>query len=46
MNKQIFILNGTAGAGKDTFADVLNTYIPTMHISSIPNFKEMAITQI
>lgn len=42
MNKQIFILNGTAGAGKDTFANMLNEYIPTKHISSITPVKEVA----
>lgn len=42
MNKQIFILNGTAGAGKDTFAELLNKYIPTKHISSIVPIKEAA----
>lgn len=42
MNKQIFILNGTAGAGKDTFANMLNEYIPTKHISSITPVKEIA----
>ncbi|MCM1062687.1 MAG: hypothetical protein NC452_20770 [Eubacterium sp.] len=42
MNKQIFILNGTAGAGKDTFAELLNKHIPTKHISSITPVKEAA----
>ncbi len=42
MNKQIFILNGTAGVGKDTFAELLNKYIPTKHISSIAPIKEAA----
>lgn len=42
MNKQIFILNGTAGAGKDTFADLLNQHIPTKHISSITPVKQAA----
>lgn len=40
MNKQIFILNGTAGAGKDTFAELLNQYIPSKHISSITPIKQ------
>ena len=39
MNKEIFILNGTAGAGKDTFAKLLNEFIPTKHISSITPIK-------
>lgn len=42
MNKQIFILNGVAGAGKDTFAELLNKHIPTKHISSITPVKEAA----
>ncbi len=42
MNKQIFVLNGTAGAGKDTFADFLKKYIHTKHISSITPIKEAA----
>lgn len=42
MNKQIFILNGTAGAGKDTFANLLNEHIPTKHISSITPVKQAA----
>ena len=42
MNKQIFILNGSAGVGKDTFADLLNQYIPTKHISSITPVKQAA----
>lgn len=42
MNKQIFILNGTAGVGKDTFADLLNEHIPTKHISSITPVKQAA----
>lgn len=42
MNKQIFILNGTAGAGKDTFANLLNEHYPTKHISSITPIKNVA----
>ncbi len=42
MNKQIFILNGTAGAGKDTFANLLNEHYPTKHISSITPIKNAA----
>lgn len=42
MNKKIFILNGTAGAGKDTFANLLNEHIPTKHISSITPVKQAA----
>lgn len=44
MNKQIFILNGTAGAGKDSFANLLNEFYPTRHISSITPVKAAAET--
>ena len=44
MNKQIFILNGTARAGKDTFAYLLNERYPTKHISSITPVKKAAET--
>ena len=42
MGKQIFILNGIAGVGKDTFAEMLNKFIPTLHISSITPVKRAA----
>lgn len=42
MNKQIFILNGTARAGKDPFANLLNEHFPTKHISSITPVKKAA----
>ncbi len=42
MDKQIFILNGTAGAGKDTFAGLLYKYVSVRHISSITPVKEAA----
>ena len=42
VEKHIFILNGVAGAGKDTFAEILDKYIPTYHISSITPVKEVA----
>lgn len=44
MDKHIFILNGTARAGKDTFAKLLGQYIPTKHISSISPVKRAAIS--
>lgn len=44
MNKQIFILNGTPRSGKDTFASLLNEYIPTKHISSITPVKKASET--
>ena len=42
MKKQIFILNGIAGVGKDTFAEMLDKFIPTLHISSITPVKSAA----
>lgn len=42
MGKQIFILNGIAGVGKDTFAEMLGKFIPTLHISSITPIKAAA----
>lgn len=42
MNKQIFITNGMARCGKDTFAKLLNNFVPTLKYSSIDKVKEIA----
>ena len=42
MNKQIFITNGMARCGKDTFAKFLNEIIPTLKYSSIDKVKNIA----
>ena len=42
MNKQVFITNGMARCGKDTFANILNEFIPTLKYSSIDKVKEIA----
>ena len=42
MDKQIFITNGMARCGKDTFAIFLNDFIPTLKYSSIDKVKEIA----
>lgn len=42
MKKQIFITNGMARCGKDTFASFLNEYIPTLKYSSIDKVKTIA----
>ena len=42
INKQIFITNGMARCGKDTFARYLNEIIPTLKYSSIDKVKEIA----
>lgn len=42
MNKQIFITNGMARCGKDTFAILLNEIVPTLKYSSIHEVKRIA----
>ena len=42
MKKQIYVTNGMARSGKDSFAEILNKYIPTMKYSSIDWVKEIA----
>lgn len=42
MDKQIFITNGMARCGKDTFAAFLNEFIPTFKYSSIDKVKDIA----
>ena len=42
MDNQIFILNGAAGSGKDTFAQMCNLYIPTYHYYIVSSVKEVA----
>lgn len=44
MALKIFILNGVAGVGKDTFATLLDHFIQTRHISSIDPIKRAART--
>lgn len=44
MALKIFILNGIAGVGKDTFATLLDQFIQTRHISSIDPIKRAART--
>ena len=44
MTKRIFITNGMARCGKDTFAAYLNEIIPTTKYSSIDKVKEIAKT--
>lgn len=43
MRKFIFITNGYPRCGKDTFAEILNKYIPTKKVSSIDIIKKIAI---
>ena len=42
MTKQIFITNGMARCGKDTFAKFLNDIVPTLKYSSIDKVKDIA----
>ncbi len=42
MEKQIIIINGTGGSGKDTFVEFCSKYGSIMNFSSIDKVKEIA----
>jgi len=42
VNKQIVIINGIGGSGKDSFCNFCSEYISTMNISSVDKIKEAA----
>jgi hypothetical protein len=42
MIKQVFIINGSGGVGKDTFVSLVSNYTPTMNFSSVDKVKEVA----
>ncbi len=42
MNKEIVIINGTGGSGKDTFVEFCAKYVKVMNFSSIDKVKEIA----
>ena len=42
MEKQIIIINGTGGSGKDTFVEFTMKYAKVMNFSSIDKVKEVA----
>lgn len=42
MNKQIIIINGTGGSGKDTFVEYCSKYGKVMNFSSVDKVKEVA----
>lgn len=42
MNKQVFIINGSGGCGKDTFISFVADIYPTMNFSSVNKVKEIA----
>ena len=41
MHKYIFVTNGMARSGKDTFAALMNEFVPTKKYSSIDYIKEI-----
>lgn len=42
MNKQVFIINGSGGCGKDTFVSLISDIIYTTNFSSVDKIKEIA----
>lgn len=42
MNKQVFIINGSGGCGKDTFVSLVADISYTMNFSSVDKVKEIA----
>ena len=40
--KEIVVINGSGGVGKDTFVQFCNEYTPIMNISSVDKVKEAA----
>ena len=42
MNKQIIIINGTGGSGKDTFIENVSKYAKIFNFSSVDKVKEIA----
>ena len=42
MAKQVFIINGFNGVGKDSFVSLVSECIPTMNFSSVDKVKEIA----
>ena len=42
MHKSIFIINGPATAGKDTFVSMVSSIVPTINYSSVQVVKEAA----
>lgn len=42
MNKQVFIINGSGGCGKDTFVSLISDISYTMNFSSVDKIKEIA----
>ena len=42
MAKQVFIINGSGGVGKDAFVSFVSELIPTLNFSSVDKVKEVA----
>ena len=42
MKKEVVVINGTGGSGKDTFVDFCKKYVKVMNTSSIDKVKEIA----
>lgn len=42
INKQIFIINGSGGVGKDTFVELVSKYVPAWNYSSVDKVKDIA----
>lgn len=42
MNKQVFVINGSGGVGKDTFISLLDYRVTVVNFSSVDKVKEVA----
>ena len=42
MYKRVFVINGSAGVGKDTFVSMVGSFVPCVNISSVDKIKEVA----
>ena len=42
MNKQVFIINGSGGVGKDTFVELVSRYVGCRNFSSVEEVKHFA----
>lgn len=40
--KEVFIINGNGGVGKDTFVSLVSELVPTVNFSSVDKVKEIA----
>ena len=43
MEKQVIVINGTGGSGKDTFVEFCSEFIKIINISSVDKVKEAPI---